>query len=100
VLQEKQSQLTDFMENATVGLQWLAPDGTVLWANKARPTCSAIAWKNTWDGTSGSFTSLAPASIPSPRSGRQGAAEEFRDTIALEGWFGAARSSGCRRILA
>jgi PAS domain S-box-containing protein len=36
VLREKERQLTDFMENATVGLQWLAADGTVLWANKAQ----------------------------------------------------------------
>jgi PAS domain S-box-containing protein len=36
ILREKEQQLTDFMENATVGLQWLAADGTVLWANKAQ----------------------------------------------------------------
>lgn len=35
VLREKSEQLTDFMENATIGLQWLSADGTVLWANQA-----------------------------------------------------------------
>ena len=35
VLREKEDQLTDFMENATVGLQWLAEDGSILWANQA-----------------------------------------------------------------
>jgi PAS domain S-box-containing protein len=40
VLRDKEKQLTDFMENATVGLQWLAEDGTVLWANKA--TCRML----------------------------------------------------------
>jgi len=36
VLREKERQLTDFMENATIGLQWLAEDGTIIWANKAQ----------------------------------------------------------------
>ena len=40
VLCEKERQLTDFMEHATVGLQWLAKDGTVLWANRA--TCRML----------------------------------------------------------
>jgi PAS domain S-box-containing protein len=35
VLREKEAQLTDFMEHATIGLHWLAEDGTILWANKA-----------------------------------------------------------------
>ena len=33
ILREKDAQLTDFMEAATIGLQWLARDGTILWAN-------------------------------------------------------------------
>src|SRR5581483_1424362 len=28
-------QLRDFVENATIGLHWVGPDGTILWANKA-----------------------------------------------------------------
>jgi PAS domain S-box-containing protein len=40
VLREKEQQLTDFMENATVGIHWLAEDGTVLWANSA--TCRLL----------------------------------------------------------
>ena len=35
ILREKEAQLTDFMEAATVGLQWLAKDGTILWANRS-----------------------------------------------------------------
>ena len=35
ILREKEAQLTDFMEVATVGLQWLAEDGTILWANRS-----------------------------------------------------------------
>jgi PAS domain S-box-containing protein len=35
VLREKEEQLTDFMEHATIGLHWLAEDGTIIWANKA-----------------------------------------------------------------
>jgi len=35
VLREKEAQLTDFMENASVGLQWLAEDGSILWTNQA-----------------------------------------------------------------
>jgi PAS domain S-box-containing protein len=31
----KQAELTDFVENATVGLHWVGPDGIILWANKA-----------------------------------------------------------------
>jgi PAS domain S-box-containing protein len=34
-LRDKEEQLTDFMENATVGLHWMAADGTMLWANEA-----------------------------------------------------------------
>lgn len=36
VLREKERQLTDFMENATVGLHWIHEDGSILWANKAQ----------------------------------------------------------------
>jgi PAS domain S-box-containing protein len=39
-LHGKEEQLTDFMENATVGLHWMAADGTVLWANSA--TCEML----------------------------------------------------------
>jgi PAS domain S-box-containing protein len=39
-LREKEEQLIDFMENATVGLHWMAADGTMLWANEA--TCELL----------------------------------------------------------
>src|SRR5882672_2859635 len=39
-LRDKEEQLTDFMENATVGLHWMAADGTILWANEA--TCEFL----------------------------------------------------------
>jgi PAS domain S-box-containing protein len=32
---ERDRELTDFFENASVGLHWVGPDGTVLWANQA-----------------------------------------------------------------
>ena len=32
---KRQEALTDFIENATVGLHWVGPDGTILWANQA-----------------------------------------------------------------
>jgi PAS domain S-box-containing protein len=35
VLREKEAQLTDFLEHSTMGLQWLAEDGTIIWANGA-----------------------------------------------------------------
>jgi PAS domain S-box-containing protein len=34
-LQLREAELTDFLENALIGMQWLTADGTVLWANKA-----------------------------------------------------------------
>ncbi len=34
-LQLREAELTDFLENATVGMHWVAADGTILWANKA-----------------------------------------------------------------
>src|SRR5688572_31556761 len=34
-LRRSQRELTDFVENATVGLHWVGPDGTILWANRA-----------------------------------------------------------------
>jgi PAS domain S-box-containing protein len=39
-LRDKEEQLTDFMENATVGLHWMAADGTMLWANET--TCELL----------------------------------------------------------
>jgi PAS domain S-box-containing protein len=34
-LRQSQRELADLVENATVGLHWVAADGTILWANKA-----------------------------------------------------------------
>jgi len=34
-LRRSQRDLADFVENATVGLHWVGPDGTILWANQA-----------------------------------------------------------------
>lgn len=31
---KKQKELVDFVENASVGLHWVGPDGTIQWANK------------------------------------------------------------------
>ena len=33
-LRRSESELRDFVENASIGLQWIGPDGTVLWANR------------------------------------------------------------------
>jgi PAS domain S-box-containing protein len=32
---ERNQELTDFFENGSIGLHWVGPDGTVLWANQA-----------------------------------------------------------------
>jgi PAS domain S-box-containing protein len=34
-LRQRDREITDFLENATEGLHWVGPDGTVLWANRA-----------------------------------------------------------------
>ncbi len=34
-LRHSQQQLTDFVENATIGMHWVAADGSILWANQA-----------------------------------------------------------------
>ncbi|MEO6727075.1 MAG: PAS domain S-box protein, partial [Blastocatellia bacterium] len=34
-LRQSQQELKDFVENATVGLHWVGPDGIILWANRA-----------------------------------------------------------------
>jgi PAS domain S-box-containing protein len=34
-LRRSESDLKDFVENATIGLHWVGPDGTILWANNA-----------------------------------------------------------------
>jgi PAS domain S-box-containing protein len=34
-LQKRERDLSDFIENAAVGLHWVGPDGTILWANQA-----------------------------------------------------------------
>ncbi len=31
----REAELTDFLENAVIGMHWVAADGTILWANKA-----------------------------------------------------------------
>jgi PAS domain S-box-containing protein len=35
LLRRKEAELSDFLENANVGLHWVGRDGTILWANKA-----------------------------------------------------------------
>ncbi|HLL74176.1 MAG TPA: PAS domain S-box protein [Pyrinomonadaceae bacterium] len=34
-LRRREKELTDFTENATVGLHWVGPDGKILWANRS-----------------------------------------------------------------
>lgn len=34
-LRRREQELSDFLENAAVGLHWVGPDGIVLWANQA-----------------------------------------------------------------
>ncbi|MBM4072766.1 MAG: PAS domain S-box protein [Planctomycetes bacterium] len=34
-LRRRERELADFVENATVGLHWVGPDGRILWANRA-----------------------------------------------------------------
>jgi PAS domain S-box-containing protein len=34
-LLEKQKEIEDYIENSVIGLHWVGPDGTILWANKA-----------------------------------------------------------------
>lgn len=34
-LQQREAELTDFLENAVIGMHWVASDGRILWANKA-----------------------------------------------------------------
>ena len=35
LLRRREKELTDFLENGSTGLHWVAADGTILWANKA-----------------------------------------------------------------
>ena len=35
VLRHKESELRDFLEQGVMGLHWVGPDGTILWANQA-----------------------------------------------------------------
>lgn len=34
-LRKREQELSDFFENGAIGLHWLRPDGTILWANQA-----------------------------------------------------------------
>jgi PAS domain S-box-containing protein len=34
-LRQSEQELRDFVDNATVGLHWVGPDGTIIWANRA-----------------------------------------------------------------
>src|SRR5262249_24851836 len=42
-VKEKERELTDFMETATVGMHWLAEDGTILWSNHAQASLLGCA---------------------------------------------------------
>jgi len=35
-LRQSQQELTDFIENAVIAMQWIDPDGIILWANRAQ----------------------------------------------------------------
>ena len=35
ILRRRQQELSDFLDNATVGLHWIGADGHIIWANKA-----------------------------------------------------------------
>jgi PAS domain S-box-containing protein len=35
LLRRREQELTDFFENATIGLHWVGADGSILWANRA-----------------------------------------------------------------
>jgi PAS domain S-box-containing protein len=35
-LRRSQAELKDFVENSAIGLQWVGPDGIILWANQAK----------------------------------------------------------------
>ncbi len=35
-LRQREQQLTDFVENAPIGLHWVGPDGIIQWANRAQ----------------------------------------------------------------
>jgi len=34
-LRQREAELTDLVENTSIGLHWVGPDGTILWANRA-----------------------------------------------------------------
>lgn len=34
-LRRRERELSDFIENAPIGLHWVGPDGRILWANQA-----------------------------------------------------------------
>jgi PAS domain S-box-containing protein len=34
-LRRRERELSDFIENASIGLHWVGADGTILWANQA-----------------------------------------------------------------
>src|ERR1051325_9854490 len=34
-VREREQDLSDFLENAAIGLHWVGADGTILWANQA-----------------------------------------------------------------
>jgi PAS domain S-box-containing protein len=44
-LRHRERELADFMENAAEGLHRVAPDGTILWANKAELTLLGYRWE-------------------------------------------------------
>lgn len=35
-LREREAELSDSLENATIGMHWIAADGTILWANQSQ----------------------------------------------------------------
>ena len=55
-LRQRESELTDFFENATIGLHWVGPDGVVLRVNQAQLDLLGYTRENTWVIASGNFT--------------------------------------------
>lgn len=43
-LQQREAELSDFFENAPIGMHWLSADGRILWANKSELASSGYAW--------------------------------------------------------
>jgi PAS domain S-box-containing protein len=76
-LAARESELRDFLENAVIGMQWVGPDGTILWAN--RTVLELLGYQHD------QFVGHSIASFIEPGPAAEDLLRSFRDAETVRG---------------